>query len=457
MSFLSQPKISFSLAARHVVIGLGPTGLSIIKTLHHLGVTQLYAMDSRTHPPQWEQAQRLCDQFVVGGFSTSLLEQADHIWISPGVAVATPIFAPYLHKLVGGDIELYAQLTQVPVLAITGTNGKSTVTTLLGEMCVQAGRDTVVGGNLGEPALELWLAHEAQGHIPDIAVLELSSFQLETTYSLQPLASVILNIEPDHLDRYHSFEEYAETKARIYKHTQSCIGNRDDPRVMHYQAQYTSTLSFGLTAQADFGVQTIQGELWLSHQQQPWLAAKALKITGLHNIANALAASAVAYAAQLPQRAICHALCAFTGLPHRAVLIREWRGVQWIDDSKGTNVAASIATIKGTQAPKWLILGGDGKGQDFEPLNAAMDLQIRGVLLIGQAGEQIAQVLASKAAECGFGLHYTGTLAIAVAHIAEHAQAGDVVLLSPACASYGQFKDYIERGQVFSQLVERLP
>lgn len=441
-----------------LIVGLGKSGLSAAWALKALGIT-FAVTDSRAEPPGLAALRAKCPDapFHLGGFDPAAFSSAARLLVSPGVSVKTPVIAEAAARgvPVDGDIEWLAQLTAVPIAAITGSNGKSTVTTLLGLMTERSGVQAAVGGNLGKPALELWLQTEGarRGAAPDLYVLELSSFQLETTHSLNARVATVLNISPDHMDRYDSLEEYIAAKQRIFRGHGVMVVNADDPVVMRMVEPGRDVLRFTLEepGESDFGLWREGGETWLGRGRERWIAAAELKISGDHNLANALAALAMGHALGLPQAGMLAALREFTGLAHRTTLVRERAGVRWFDDSKGTNVGATVAAVRGLPGPVVLIAGGDGKSQDFTPLRAALMDKARAVVLIGRDAPLIAAALGDR-----IPLHSAADLAQAVARAAELAQVGDSVLLSPACASFDMFSGYEERGAVFAEAVRGL-
>ncbi len=348
-----------------------------------------------------------------------------------------------------GDIELFARAARAPVAAVTGTNGKSTVTTLLAHMASRSGLRAVSGGNLGEPALDL-LAASVQ-----LYVLELSSFQLDTTRSLALAAAAVLNVTPDHLDRYPDLEAYDAAKARIYARCEVSVVNLDDARVVAMARAAPRRVSFSLRADsgADYTLaRTAGGEAALARGGQPLLPLRELALQGAHNAANALAALALGDALGLALPSMLAELRAFRGLPHRTQCVAEIRGVRYIDDSKGTNVGATLAAVGGLPGPLLLMLGGEGKGQDFRPLRAAFAGKVRCALLIGRDAPGLAQAL-DGVCDC----RRAASLEAAVAAAAELARPGDTVLLSPACASLDMFRDYAQRGEAFAAAVRALP
>ncbi len=425
-----------------LVVGLGDTGASCVRWLQAQGAV-VRGTDSRVEPPYANLL--LTEALTLGRFDAADFDWADLIVVSPGIAVATPEIAAAAKagKDIVGDIELFARAIAddgSQVIAITGSNGKSTVTSLVGHLCAACGKKTVVAGNIGLPVLDALLA----GERPEVWVLELSSFQLETTTSLKPSAATILNLSEDHLDRYAGMAEYAAAKARIYTHAAVQVANRDDSLATALSISGHATRSFGLEANAqEFGLVHHADASWLAEGVTPLAPISDLPIAGLHNAANALAALALCRAIDLPYESLLPALKTFKGLPHRVEKVAEINGVTWYDDSKGTNVGATEAALKGFTQPVILIAGGDGKGQDFSPLREAAR-HARAVLLIGRDARLIESALGPRAP-----VQHCGTLekAVAVAHAL--GQAGDVVLLSPACASWDQFRNYVHRAEVF--------
>jgi len=436
---------------RSVIVGLGRTGLSAARHLAARG-HRLVVTDSRAEPPGLAELRRVVPQAatVLGGFDPAVLEGADQIVVSPGVPLGEPFLRMAAERGLDlvGDIELFAREAGGCVVGITGTNGKSTVTTLVGEFAREAGIEVRVGGNLGEPALDL-----LDGPPAAMYVLELSSYQLETTRSLQLEAAAVLNVTPDHLDRYAGLAEYASAKARIFEHATTAVVNLDDPLVVRMPRPGQRRVGFSLTrGDADFRIVDRGGEEWLAEGTEALLPRSALRLPGRHNAANALAALAVGSVAGLPREAMAEVLRRFGGLPHRAERVRDWRGIAWIDDSKGTNVGATAAAIAGLEGPLVLIAGGEGKGQDFAPLGAACTGKVRHAVLIGRDAPLIADALR---ASCP--VSFADSMEHAVAAAASVARSGDTVLLSPACASFDMFRDYAHRGQAFAAAVRGLP
>jgi len=435
---------------RNLVVGLGKSGVSAVRFLRAQGEA-VAVTDSRASPPGLDALGALREGLVLhaGGFDASLLEQTDRVVLSPGVSRAEPLIQEALRRGIAvlGDIELFARATRAPTVAITGTNGKSTVTTLVAEMARAAGRRVLAGGNLGEPALDL-LAQPA----PELYVLELSSFQLESTDSLELLAAAVLNLTPDHLDRYASLSEYGAAKARIFMHAATAVVNLDDPAVVGMPRAGQRRVGFSLRrADADFGLVQVAGNAWLARAGEALLPLADLRLPGLHNAANALAALAVGTAAGLAVEPMLATLRSFTGLAHRSQWVAERRGVRFIDDSKGTNVGATLAAVEGLGGPIVLIAGGDGKGQDFTPLAAAFRGKVRHVVLIGRDRARLAAVLEGVCTT-----EFAADMDEAVRAAARAARPGELVLLSPACASLDMYRDYAERGDRFAAAARRL-
>jgi UDP-N-acetylmuramoylalanine--D-glutamate ligase len=442
-----------------VVVGLGKTGVSCLRYLAKRGVP-VRATDSRSTPPGLEELGMLARtlDLRLGGFDLSLLEGASQVLMSPGVPLEEPIARAARERGIEvlGDVELFARHVQAPVIGVTGTNGKSTVTSLVARMAAAAGRTVLAGGNLGVPALDL-----LDEPVPDLYVLELSSFQLETTTSLHLQAAVVLNVSADHLDRYASVEAYARAKARIFAKAATVVLNADDPLVAAMRAPARRagersdpprTVTFSIErADADFTLLRSGSRIQLARHGVGLLDITRMKITGLHNAANALASLALGEAAGLPMPAMLAALESFPGLPHRSEWIADVAGVRFVDDSKGTNVGATIAAVAGMPGPLVMVAGGLAKGQDFAPLAQAFRGKVRHAMLIGKDAPALAAALQ--------GVCPTETVVSmqeAVFAAARAAQPGDTVLLSPACASFDMFRDYGHRGDVFAAAVRQL-
>ena len=438
---------------RALIVGLGKTGVSAARHFAARG-WQIAVTDTRTEPPGREQLASVAPQAECrfGRLDTALLEGSQIVVASPGIALREPLIVEALARgiEVVGDVELFAREAKAPVVGITGTNGKSTVTTLVGRMAARAGRVVSVGGNLGTPVLDLLSAP-----VPELYVLELSSFQLETTSSLQLVAATVLNLSEDHLDRHGTMDAYAAAKARIFRRCGTAVINVDDPWVRSMStgsAEKVVGFSIEGAPTARYSLIEHGGEPWLAIGGQPVLAVSAMRVAGLHNAANALAALALGDACGLPLPPMIDELREFAGLPHRSQWVGEKRGVRYINDSKGTNVGATVATVAGMTDTLLLIAGGDGKGQDFTPLAKALTGRARVALLIGRDAAQLASALKGccEIVRCA-------SLEEAVDEAAHRATAGDVVLLSPACASLDMFRDYTERGDRFAAAVGRLP
>jgi len=448
----------YGLRGRHaVVLGLGLTGLSLARHLARHGASVRVA-DTRDAPPNAAAlAAELPDvRLETGPLSESTFRDADLIAISPGVAKDQPAIraAVAAGAELAGDIELFARMLPGGgrVLAITGTNGKSTVTALAGELAASAGLSTVVAGNIGEAVLDVAAPFAAGAPWPELFVLELSSYQLETTSSLATTASAVLNVSANHLDRYAGLADYAAAKARIFAHASVQVLNRDDPIVRLMRLPGRTAQTFGGSvplSEEEWGlVRRPDGE-WLARGGELLVPAAELTLVGRHNALNALAALALVSSVAKITPAVLAAAVAFRGLPHRMARVAEPRGVLFVDDSKGTTVAATQAALAGIGRPVVLIAGGDGKGQSFAPLRDAVDASCKAVLLIGRDASLVARGIAGTRAA----VEEVGTLDRAVARAFELASAGDAVVLSPACASLDQFASYVERGQRFAQLV----
>jgi len=473
-----------NLAGKHaLVLGLGETGLSLARFLARRGA-RVRVADTRADPPGLAALAEKVPQadLVLGAYSDTSFAGVDLIAISPGVPLATPQVRAAAARGIPlvGDIELFAQAlrqghdgapalhagrasaqTLPSVLAVTGTNGKTTVTALAGAMCRRCGLATEVAGNISPAALDALMHCEDAKHRPEVWVLELSSFQLETTRTLNPAAATVLNLSEDHLDRYDGMGAYARAKSRIFRGEGIQVLNRDDARSLGMAVAGRKQVSFGLDAPTraeDFGLLRVDGELWLAQGVTPLLALKELSIAGLHNAANALAALALARALDLSYAPLLAALREFKGLPHRLEKVAEIDGVTYYNDSKGTNVGATVAALNGFAelaargARVILIAGGEGKGQDFAPLAAPVSRHVRSVILIGRDAGLIARALEAG----GVALLRADSMEQAVAQARAQAHAGDAVLLSPACASFDMFRNYPHRGEVFAACVRNL-
>ena len=428
-----------------VIIGLGLTGLSCVDFFLAQGVTPR-VMDTRVSPPGLDKLPGQVERHL-GGINGDWLLAADLIVASPGVALAHPILSEAVEAGIEivGDIELFCREAQAPIVAITGSNGKSTVTTLVGEMAKAAGWQVGVGGNIGLPALSL-LQSPAQ-----LYVLELSSFQLETTHSLKAAAATILNVSEDHMDRYPlGMQQYRAAKLRVYENAQVCIVNADDALTMPVRGADTRCVSFGVDF-GDYHLNKQQGSIWLRVKGEKVLNTAEMKMVGQHNYTNALAALALADAVGLPRASSLAALTHFNGLAHRFQLVHEHQGVRWINDSKATNVGSTEAALNGLQVKGtlWLLMGGDGKSADFTPLTPWLQGDNVRLYCFGRDGDALAALLPEIAVR-------TETMRQAMEQIAPQVKAGDMVLLSPACASLDQFRNFEQRGEQFAQLAKEL-
>ena len=438
--------------SRVLIVGLGVTGLSVARFLIRLGV-DVAITDNRAKPPCLAELQILSADIPVflGKFDRRAFEAASHLVVSPGLSLETEeIFRAIESGLaLLSDIDLFASVVRAPVIGVTGSNGKSTVTSLLGTMAKKAGWKVRTGGNLGVPALDLLDSADAV----DLYVLELSSFQLERTSILKTAAATVLNISPDHMDRHGDIETYARAKQSILSNCTVMVLNRDDPIVREMATKEQPVLWFGLSGDEslDFTVNRLDDEQWLIQRGNPLIQADALKIKGRQNLANAIAALALGQAAGLPMPAMLDGLRVFPGLPHRMQWIEKAHEVTWINDSKATNVGACIAALEGFADKVILIAGGDGKGADFSGLKRVVQAKARAVVLIGKDADQLKGILESVVT-----VVKSVDLTQAVASAAALAEPGDTVLLSPACASLDQFKDYQERGRIFEQAVREL-
>ena len=438
-----------------LIVGLGKTGLSCVRHFRRQGRQSIAVLDSRSKPPELARLQQRHSDVPVylGDMDTDLLCRAHEIILSPGVAVSEPAIqrALAMGVAVYGDVELFSRQVTRPVIAVTGSNGKSTVVTLVSEMIRTAGLKAEPGGNIGTPVLDL-LALDA----PDFYVLELSSFQLETVRSLNAVAAVILNVSEDHMDRYADLAAYIKAKQNIYQGEGVIVLNRDEQKKLAAQdMQDRHCISYGTDrAPANmFGLQGFAEECWLMQGEQRLLPISKLKIPGRHNLSNALAALALGASVKLPVDAMLHALGRFQGLPHRCQFIASFQGVSWYNDSKATNVGASCAAIAAFSPVGRIILiaGGAGKGADFSPLAVSVRHKVCCVIVMGEEAVRLEVALAGLVP-----VYFALSMEVAVSTAAELAQTGDIVLLSPACASVDMFTDYQARGEAYIQAVHML-
>ncbi len=436
-----------------VIIGLGKSGVSCARYLKRNNIA-FSIFDTRAEPPGLADFKNEFPDvpLYLENCAAEIFTQASELIVSPGVALETPVIAKAINAGVHaiGDIELFARAAQAPIVAITGTNAKGTVTTLVGNMAKNAGLNVQVGGNIGTPALEL-----LQNEKPDLYVLEISSFQLDTTYSLKTAAAAVLNITEDHLDRHGTMANYIAAKQRIYQQTNCAVWNREDAHTRP-PAAITKQFTFGLTvpARGEFGIVQAEQQAWLAYDNQKLMPVKELLIIGQHNWSNALAALALGTAIQLPLPAMLQTLRTFKGLSHRCEWVAEYNGVTWYDDSKGTNVGATIAAIEGlgavTRGKLILIAGGIDKGADFTQLQPAVDKFVKAVVLFGQDAHLIEKGLANRVP-----IHHAKNLAEAVTLAAQQAKAADAVVLSPLCTSFDMFRNAEDRGDQFKEWVKK--
>lgn len=437
-----------------LIVGLGPTGLSVARYLGRQGIA-FAVTDSRTNPPGMEDLQREfpeapCD---FGGFHEAFFAPAKCLVVSPGVAVSTPVIKAARGRgaEIIGDVELFVREAQAPIIAITGSNGKSSVTKLVELMAHKAGMSCYAIGNIGRFVMDV-----LTDPVPDLYVMELSSFQLETTQSLRAVSATVLNVCEDHLDRYDSLAAYAESKAGIFRNCANPVLNREDAVVM----QMTDSDGFGgvittfgadAPAKEQFGILEQAGQRYFAKGSHRLMAIDEMRLPGEHNAVNALAALALGEPAGIPEVAMLAAIREFGGLPHRTEWVRERADVNWFNDSKGTNVGATVAALQGLPGKTVLIAGGMGKGADFSPLTAVVADHARAVVLIGEDAGLMAEVMPENVS-----VVKAESMQEAVNLSAGLAQAGDNVLLSPACASFDMFANYMQRGDVFAEAVRGL-
>jgi UDP-N-acetylmuramoylalanine--D-glutamate ligase len=450
-----------------LVLGLGQTGISCIRWLVGRGAT-LRAADHGEAPAFLREVRADFPgvRVELGAFREESLEGVDAVVASPGIALREPLLRKALAKGIPvlGDVEIFAgeiaaarKLAAggkgaIKVLGVTGTNGKSTVTMMADAMCKAASRQSAAVGNIGAPVLDVLAAAQAHGH-PEVYVLELSSYQLETVASLELDAAAVLNVTQDHLDRHGSMEAYAEAKARIFAHCRTRVLNRDDARCRGMAAGAREVFTFGMQeprGEGEWGLDAARA--MLRRDGRDLMPVSEIAVPGLHNALNALAAHALCSAIGLPERQMAAALREFKGLPHRVELVAEAGGVRFYDDSKGTNVSASVAALEGFAAPVVLIAGGEGKGQDFSPLAPAVKKHARAVVLIGRDAPALGKAIAGT----GVAVEHATTMEAAVAAAFALARDGDAVLLSPACASLDMFRNYGHRGEVFASAARAL-
>lgn len=442
---------------RVAVIGLGESGLAMAKWLHRQGAFVRVA-DSRRSPPNVDALQKLAPraELVAGPFAAATFDGIDFVALSPGVPKATPEIAALELPLVS-EIELFAagvreQVPDSQIIAITGSNGKTTTTALTAHLLNSVGVSAIACGNISPSALDALMDAQDAGSLPQVWVVELSSFQLETTHHLNAAAATVLNVCEDHLDRYEgSLANYSMAKSRVFQGKGIMVLNRDDDWSMANGRCGRKMLTFGLNAApraGDFGY----ADGAICYGQEKLVAVDTLKLSGLHNAANAMAALALCAALDVAPQRLITALQTFSGLPHRVETVAEIAGVLYVDDSKGTNVGATLAAIEGMGRPVAIVLGGDGKGQDFSPLKPALAKHARAVALIGRDAAAIGMVLEGS----GVPTTIVADMSAAVRWLAARAEVGDCVLLSPACASLDMYRNYAHRAQAFIDAVREL-
>ncbi|MDC8445347.1 MAG: UDP-N-acetylmuramoyl-L-alanine--D-glutamate ligase [Nitrosomonas sp.] len=451
-----------NLKGRHVlVLGMGETGISIVKWLSRQEAI-IRVADSRAAPPHLDAVMTMipAGEIFTGPFESRIFEAIEIIAMSPGV----PLSDPHVQQAISngipvvGDIALFRwaleqnNTANAKVLAITGTNGKTTVTAMVGAMLKKAGLDVAVAGNIGPAVLDVFMQRLDSGKMPQMWVLEVSSFQLELTEWLNADVAAVLNLSEDHMDRYRDMQEYIQAKARIFNHEKPARGmqilNRDDVLSLAMRQTDRKQVTFGLSepdAETNFGIAHRDRTVWLMEGGKLLMKTSDLKLNGLHNTANALAALAICRAVEMPVEPLLSALREFKGLPHRMEVVAAFCEVTFIDDSKSTNVGSTVAALNGLQGNVVLIAGGDGKGQDFTLLRQAVAEGARAVVLIGRDAGKIAAALS----DCGVPVQFAQTMEDALQKSFLLAHSGDVVLLSPACASFDMFRNYVHRAEVF--------
>lgn len=437
------------MSGTDLVYGLGATGLSVARYLQRSGGHGIF-IDSRAAPPGLDELEALWPDADVRAGATSLPKGIKRVIASPGIADSDTLLARARKRKIDviSDIEVFVREAKAPFAAVTGSNGKSTVTTLLYHMCRAAGRKVLAGGNLGKPALDL-LAEET----PDIYVLELSSFQLQRTEQLPAAVAVLLNVSPDHLDWHASEDEYRQAKYRVFREASAAVVNRVDEKAHEAARHIDRIITFGLDepGEGQYGIRNDDGRSFLAEGDTMLIATAELGMVGRHNQANALAALAAGKLLELDTAAMLQVLSEFPGLPHRMQFVARKGGVHYINDSKATNVAAAVASIESIDSDLVLIAGGEGKGGDFAPLAAALENKLRAAVLIGTDAAAIADAI-----DTVMPVYFAADMDDAVSQAAAYAEAGDTVLLAPACASFDQFANYQARGDAFAAAVRAL-
>jgi len=442
---------------RVLVVGLGESGLAMAKWLHRQGARVRIA-DSRENPPNLEALAAVAPhaEVIAGPFVDATFTGNDLVALSPGVPKATPQIAAVEVPVIS-EIELFAagvreQVVGSKIIAITGSNGKTTTTALTAHLLNGAGVPAIACGNISPSALDALMDAQDANALPEVWVVELSSFQLETTHHLNAEAATVLNISEDHLDRYEgSLANYAAAKSRVFKGKGALILNRDDDWSMANGRCGRKMITFGLNPAPrglDYGL--VDGAICKG--KEALVGIDELKLSGLHNAANAMAALALCEAVGVEPARLVAPLKSFSGLPHRVETVAEINGVIYVDDSKGTNVGATLAAIEGMGRKIAIVLGGDGKGQDFSPLKPALEKHGRAVALIGRDAAAIGMALEGS----GVPTCIVGDMESAVRWLVAQAQAGDCVLLSPACASLDMYRNYAHRAQAFIDAVKGL-
>lgn len=449
MNAARKKKATKAEGQRDLVMGLGATGLSIARYLQRQGRDACF-IDSREEPPGLAELESLWPDADVVLAADKLPKNIERVIVSPGIADSDPLLqaARDAGLEIVSDIELFARDAEAPFVGITGSNGKSTVTTLVDHMCRADGHKVLAGGNLGLPALDLLCEEKPEGYI-----LELSSFQLQRTESLPASVAALLNVSPDHLDWHADEEEYRRAKYRIFREAEAAVINRADPTAAEHTKHLDKVISFGLDAPADghYGIRREDGQTFLARGENLLLSVGELALFGIHNQANALAAMAIGELCELELAPMLQVLCEFPGLPHRMQFVRRVSAVNYVNDSKATNVAAAVASIESVNGMLVLIAGGEGKGDDFEALAEPLEKKLRAAVLIGRDAEEIDAALDTMVPT-----YFAQDMNDAVRQAASYAESEDTVLLAPACASFDQFDNYAARGDAFRDAVEAL-
>lgn len=441
---------------RFAILGLGDTGISLINYLKHQKANLVRVLDTREKPPHLDMLIAENIPYHCGALEISLFDDVDVIALSPGISIYEPVLQQAIKngKLIVGDVELFAQaicLWGSKVIGITGSNGKTTVTTLTGHLAQTVGLKTLVSGNIGTPVLNSYLEIISNNEIPEVIVLELSSFQLESLYNLKLDVATVLNISEDHLDRYRSILEYAYTKDNIFNNCSHQVLNTEDQLVMAMRRSHLPMSSFGVAGNNNFRLERIASKEYLQIEGINLLECELLNIVGTHNYLNCLASLALlnAIGVNMSDPRLISGLLSFDGVPHRMQKVLSHNNITFIEDSKGTNVGAVVAGVSGINSPVHLILGGDGKGQDFRPLRSLVDKKCSSVALIGRDKLLIQQVLLGLNVQ----ISLCDSLEDAVKVCISQAKSGDSVVLSPACASWDMFDNYKQRAKVFVESI----